>query len=85
MENDIVYTRFDTELISSLMIAIINVYQDAEDYPGKVVARLFDGNSPTNAVMVASSYEEMACRKPQSMVALPKTAADHDELIETWI
>ena len=85
MDNDVVYTRFDAELIASLMLPIVNIYKNAEDYPGRVVARLYDGNSPTNAIMISDSHDEIADRKPVGMISMPRTAADSTALIETWI
>lgn len=44
---------------SSVSVPFIALFRGPDDYPGKYVARLFDLDKPTNAVMVRDEFEEI--------------------------
>ena len=73
---------------SNLRWPVIVVYNSPKDYPGKIVARVFELDKPTNAVVFAKSLDKM---RKKIMVAYPWMARttrhpdDEKTVVEVWI
>lgn len=64
---------------------IWTVYQYPEDYPGKFVARCFDLDKPTVAVIVADGLEDLRSLLPKGLVRLERNELDDPVILETWL
>ena len=65
---------------------IIAVYENPKDFPGRIVARIFETNVPTDIIIVKQSLEEMQQDLSKTgMIFLPRTKQDDPVLIGTWI
>ena len=60
------------------------VYQDAPDYPGKVIARLVT-DKPTPYVLVADTLAELQAMLPRRLERSDRRACDAPELVEVWL
>ena len=69
-----------------MKMPIIAVYENPKDFPGMIVARVFEMNYPTDTIMVKSSLTEMQQDISKiGMIFLPRTKQDDPKLIGTWI
>lgn len=84
---NIVIKSFDQVDLSDLAIPVIAVFRHPDDMPEKCVARVFDGVTPTNVVMIANTTKELEknIRKNTGMARLPKTIWDDTAVVSTWI
>lgn len=83
---DIVVKTFDMRQITKLArFPLICIYNSPEDYPGKYVARLWDGDKPTTLVAIADSLEEIRETKPPEMMIMDRMPNDDLVIVETWI
>lgn len=72
--------------LNKIRFPIIAVYKNPLDYPGKVVARVFDLNIPTEIMLLKETVEEMQQElKKTGMVFVQRTPNDHPSLVGTWI
>lgn len=55
------------------------------EYPGKYVARMFIGSTPTRYVIVAEKLEEIRITIPLTMNKIERMKEDDPSLIEVWI
>lgn len=67
------------------ILPIITVYNNPRDYPGKFLARIFNGVRPTNVIMVKDSLEEINRNIPGSMVWINRYPVDDPAIVGTWI
>lgn len=63
------------------------VYQNTKDYPGKCVARLFEGERPTNIVIIRRRAHEIhqIFKNETRMMFLPKLPGDPENLVGVWM
>lgn len=71
--------------ISKLAMPMVVVYCRPRDYPNSYVARVFNGNRPTNVVIVKDSLAEIRGALPDGMIRLGRDANDDPVIVETWI
>lgn len=73
--------------LSDLRLPEIVVFDKPEDYPDKVVARIFDMNNPTDTVIVKHTLEELQrdIRENTDMVFMPRDEKDVKSLAGVWI
>lgn len=66
---------------------MITVYSNPKDYPGKVVARVYDVDKPTNAVIVKDSLKELEedLLAYSNMIPIGRTPEDDKTVIGVWI
>lgn len=83
-KKDIVIDVFEPER-ANIEFPIICVYDRPDDYPEKIVARVWDLDRPTSMVMIADSIEDMRLRKPSSMIVIPRDPEDARIIVETWV
>lgn len=69
------------------MINTWTVYKHPSDYPGKYVARLFLGETPTASVVIADDLETIRdiMVRDFHLVCLTRLPADDPKIIETWL
>ena len=69
------------------MINIWTVYKHPIDYPGKYVARLFRGETPTASVMIADDIETIRdiMLRDFNLVCLLRSPKDDPNILETWL
>lgn len=85
---DQVIRQFDMRLIRAVMphgAPVIIVYQDPVDYPGLVVARLYNGKNGTHLVALADTVEEIREAKPEQMQIVKRIKHDPTQIVETWL
>lgn len=72
---------------SGYTMPMIVVYSNPKDYPGKVVARLYDVEKPTDIVVVKESLREMTkdLAEHSNMLPLGRMPEDDDTVIGVWI
>lgn len=74
--------------IRGLQVPIVCIYNSPEDYPDKVVARLFDLENPLNIVLVRYSIEEIRediMKSFPHMVRFDRNKNDLKSITESWI
>lgn len=64
---------------------LIMVYENPEDYPGKFVARLYNGRQSTHLIVLADSLEELREAKPDCMSIFARRESDPLKVAETWL
>ena len=85
---DQVIRQFDMRLIRAVMpqgAPVIIVYQDPVDYPGLVVARLYNGKNGTHLIALADTVEEIREAKPEQMQIVKRIKHDPTQIVETWL
>lgn len=85
---DQIITTFNYKILRALMpqgVPVVTIYGNPADYPGKFVARLFNGTRPTNIIAIADTLDDIREAKPDNMQAIPRTEQDAREIIEMWI
>lgn len=78
---------FDYTRISRAVkkIPMICVYDHPADYPGKYVARLWDGNEPTRFIALADTIENIRKIIPPNMMRVLRAQQDDPCIVEIWI
>lgn len=79
------FTQVD---IRELRQAIICVYKNPEDYPDKCVARIFEGEKPTNIIITRETIDELRKDIKEAfpyMFPIPRSATDFKSVVESWI
>ena len=74
--------------ISGLKLPVICVFRNPADYPGKCVARIFDGAKPTNTVITRDTVDEIRKDITSSfpdMLPFAKCKGDYKSIVESWI
>ena len=63
------------------------IYKNPTDYPGKSVARLFEGDKPTNVVIIKKNIRELHTlfRYRTRMTFLPKLPGDPENRVGVWM
>lgn len=67
------------------MTDVWTVYKSPKDYPGKFVARRWDGLKPTDDVIVADSLAEVREKLPLGLICLDRNLLDDAAIVETWL
>ena len=83
-----VIDAFDMRIIRAVVpqgAPLITVYNDPAEFPGKYVARLFNGRQGTHLVAVADTLAEILKAKPKEMIRVQKHETDSPKVIETWL
>lgn len=72
---------------SGLRVPVITIYESPRDYPGCMVARVFDVNEPTNVIIVRETLEELKQDIEQNtdLVFIPRCAEDDDVIAGIYI
>jgi hypothetical protein len=71
--------------IKMAKVPLICIYDHPEDYPNKFVARLWDGNVPTEIMVTADTLDGIRAKIPNGMVRLECNWRDDPAIVETWI
>ena len=65
------------------------VFFNPQDFPGKYVVRLFDGNLPTRLLVVKNTLEEARAAIPQApplgFVRMERSPNDDPVIVEVWM
>lgn len=64
---------------------LFTVYYDTKDYPGKYVARLFDGQQPTRLLVVTDTLEAVREAIPPMFYRVPREPGDEPKILEAWL
>lgn len=72
---------------SELKVPLITVYYDTVDFPGQIVARVFEMNHPTNIYV---SYQSMDAARSDAIDAgfqtlVPRSKDDDPHIVETYM
>ena len=72
---------------SSVSVPFIALFRGPDDYPGKYVARLFDLDKPTNAVMVRDELKEIEedIKTNTNLVFVERGTEDVKSLLGVWM
>lgn len=87
-DKDLIIKEFTPVTLQTVILnntAIICVYNSPTDYPGRYVARLFDGSRATCLIVVADTIEELRTAKPNEMSIIDRIPCDADTIAEVWI
>lgn len=63
----------------------IAIYNSPDDFPGKYVARLFNGIEPTDKMVLGETLEEVRGKMPRGYMRIPRHETDVISLVESWI
>lgn len=69
------------------LMPMVVVYSNPKDYPGKVVARVYDVDKPTDVVIVKDSLKELEedLLTYSNMLPLGRTPEDDKTVIGVWL
>ena len=83
---DKIVGRIEQKDIDACMIPLIALYNHPADYPGYIVARLWNESTPTNLVMVRRTEEEMhsAISKLEDAVYMKRQRNDDPVIIGVY-
>lgn len=72
---------------SGLRVPIIAVYESPRDYPGSIVARVFDVDKATNMVLIKENLDELKQDIEQNtdLIFIPRLALDDDVIVGIYI
>lgn len=87
-DKDVIIKEFTPIVLQTVVphgAALICVYNNPTDYPGRYVARLFDGSRATHIIVLADSIEELRMSKPNKMSIIDRTSRDAEIIKEIWI
>lgn len=73
--------------MSELKLPSFAVYKNPTDYPGKSVARLFEGDNPTDVVIIKKNVRELHSlfRNQTRMTFFPPLPGDFRNLVGVWM
>ena len=73
--------------LSDLKIPVAAVYNKPPDYPDKCVARIFDLDKPTNAVVIKDELESLMndIKDNTNLTFLQRGAEDVESLVGVWM
>ncbi len=75
-----------TLCISQCSLPCIVVYDHPKDFPDAFVARLFDGEQPTEVHAQADTLEVLYTQLPlQGLARIPRYQQDDPVILEAWI
>lgn len=83
--DDIIVSRFGTELIAKIRMPFICVLERPDDYPTQYCARLWDYDHPTRWLALADTLEEVRRSIPAEMERIDRAAEDSPVIVETWV
>lgn len=63
----------------------IAIYNSPDDFPGKYVARLFNGIEPTDKMVLGKTLEDVRGKMPRGYMRMPRHESDVASLVESWI
>lgn len=68
---------------------VFTVYYNPQDFPGKYVVRLFDGDKPMRLLTVKDTLEEARAAIPQEpplgFIRFERSPEDAKAIVETWL
>lgn len=82
---DILVDSFNELDYKWIILPLIAVYKNPKDYPEKFVARLWNTNKPTNAVIVGDTLEDVRQGIPSSMFNIGRLPKDDPTIVEVWV
>ena len=83
---DLVFDSFKPNIINSFTTSpIVTIYNKPTDYPNYYVARLFDKDKPTKAIMLKETLEELRKGIPIYMIRMSRSATDDRNIVESYI
>ena len=85
--NDKIVEEIEQIDMSEMKLPSFAIYKNPTDYPGKSVARLFEGDKPTNVVIIKKNIRELHTlfRYRTRMTFLPKLPGDPENLVGVWM
>ena len=84
--NKIVSSIMEVDL-SAIRCPVIAIYNHPDDYPDKVVARIFDMDIPADTIMLADTADELAqdIHRNTGMVFFLRGVDDVPCLLGAWV
>ena len=71
---------------SAPKLRLWTVYERPVDYPDLYVARLFEGESPTDQMLVCPDLEPIREElRQRGLTCLPRDDDDEPQIVESWI
>lgn len=69
------------------LLSIWTIYDNPTDYPGKFVARRFEGETPTASIVIADDIETIRniMHFEFGLVKLMRHPSDDPKIVETWL
>ena len=67
------------------VLPVFTVFYNPKDFPGKYVARLFDGKAPLRLLAVKETLEEIRAAIPPDYVRFERSAEDDPVIVEVWM
>lgn len=73
--------------MSEMKLPSFAIYKNPTDYPGKSVARLFEGDHPTNVVLIKKNVRELHSifRDRTRLTFFPPLPGDSGNLVGVWM
>lgn len=79
---DVILDSLEEVDMSDLNLPLIAVFEHPRDYPEKIVARIFDGERPSNTILLKDKITDMMAElATTSMVWMPPHKDDPSNLI----
>lgn len=87
MVEDKIVENLDQIDMSGMKLPSFAIYKNPTDYPGKSIARLFEGEKPTNVVIIKKNVRELHAlfRYRTRMTFLPPLPGDAYNLVGVWM
>lgn len=85
MKKDYILKDFGKVDYSEIKMPIIVIYNKPKDYPDQYIARLWDGEKPTNCIALSDTLADLRDKIPCSFVMLNAFANDDPTIVETWL
>lgn len=72
---------------TSLKLPAVAIYDSPSDYPGKIVARLWDKGEPTETILIKDNIDDMREDINQAGLTchIPRGKSDDPCIVECWI
>ena len=85
--NDKIVEDIEQIDMSGLELPSFAIYKNPTDYPGKSVARLFEGDKPTNVVLIKKNVRELhsILRDRTRLTFFPPLPGDFGNLVGVWM
>lgn len=82
---DVILNDLNSVDLSDLRMAMIVIYYNAADYPGKYLARIWDSDKPTNVVIVNDNIDYLRNLIPKNMTNIGREKEDDSCIVEVWL
>ena len=85
--NDKIVEDIEQIDMSKLTLPSFAIYKNPTDYPGKSVARLFEGDKPTDVVLIKKNVRELHSlfRNRTRLTFFPPLPGDPGNLVGVWM